>query len=67
MSVSVVIHNEYFRDYFERKRSHGLPYKKAMIAVSHKLLRTMYATLKKQEKFNIDYALSSSKQNLNFI
>ena len=67
MSVSVVIHNEYFRDYFERKRSHALPYKKAMIAVSHKLLRTMYATLKKQEKFNIDYALSSSKQNLNFI
>ena len=66
MSVSVVIHNEYFRDYFERKRSHGLPYKKAMIAVSHKLLRTMYAMLKKQEKFNVDYALSSSKQNLNF-
>jgi len=66
MSVSVVRHNEYFRDYFERKRAHGLPYKKAMIAVSHKLLRTMYAMLKKQEKFNVDYALSSSKLNLNF-
>ena len=67
MSVSVVRHNEYFREYFERKRSHGLPYKKAMIAVAHKLLRTMYAMLKKQEKFNVDYALSSSKLNLNFI
>jgi transposase len=61
MSVSVVIHNEYFRDYFERKKAHGLPYKKAILAVSHKLLRTMYAMLRKQEKFNVDYAFSSSK------
>ena len=61
ISVSVVIHNEYFRDYFERKKAHGLPYKKAILAVSHKLLRTMYAMLKKNEKFNVDYAFSSSK------
>ncbi|MGC9796629.1 transposase [Fervidobacterium riparium] len=61
MSVSVVIHNEYFREYFERKRVQGLPYKKAIMSVAHKLLRTMYAMLKKREKFNVGFALATSE------
>ncbi|WP_372589462.1 IS110 family transposase [Fervidobacterium pennivorans subsp. shakshaketiis] len=66
MAVSVVIHNEYFRTYYERKRQQGIPYKKAIMSVVHKLLRTLYAMLRKKEKFNIDYAISHSKQKFNF-
>ncbi|MGB9917546.1 transposase [Fervidobacterium gondwanense] len=61
MSVNVVIHNEYFREYFERKRVQGKPYKKAIMSVAHKLLRTMYAMLKKREKFNVGFALATSE------
>ncbi|MCX7724335.1 MAG: transposase, partial [Thermodesulfovibrio sp.] len=46
MSVYVIRHNEYFREYFNRRRAHGLAYKKALLAVAHKLLRTIYAMLK---------------------
>jgi len=64
MSVNVVRHNEYFKAYFQRKRSQGLVYKKAMMSVAHKLLRTIFAMMKKREKFNIEHTFSSSTQNL---
>jgi len=64
MSVNVVRHNEYFKAYFQRKRAQGLVYKKAMMSVAHKLLRTIFAMMKKREKFNIDHTFSSSTQNL---
>ena len=64
MSVNVVRHNEYFKAYFQRKRSQGLVYKKAMMSVAHKLLRTIFTMMKKREKFNIEHTFSSSTQNL---
>jgi len=64
MSVNVVRHNEYFKAYFQRKRSQGLVYKKAMMSVAHKLLRTIFAMMKKREKFHIDHTFSPSTQNL---
>jgi transposase len=35
-----------------------------MMSVAHKLLRTIFAMMKKREKFNIDHTFSSSSQNL---
>jgi hypothetical protein len=58
------IQNEYFKAYFQRKRAQGLVYKKAMMSVAHKLLRTIFAMMKKREKFNIEHTFSSSSQNL---
>jgi len=52
MSVNVIRHNPVFRDYFERRRKQGLPYKKAVLATAHKLLRTIYALLKYRRYFN---------------
>ncbi|MDW7972292.1 MAG: transposase [Thermodesulfovibrio sp.] len=59
MSVYVIRHNEYFREYFNHKRAHGLAYKKAVLAVAHKLLRTIYAMLKNKTTFNPIHNLSS--------
>ncbi|GLI52469.1 IS110 family transposase [Thermodesulfovibrio yellowstonii] len=58
MAVGVVIHNEYFRQYFKRRRTQGLPYKKAMLAVAHKLMRTIYAMLKHKKSFSLNHSLS---------
>ncbi|MFN4224567.1 MAG: transposase [Fervidobacterium nodosum] len=66
MAVSVVMHNEYFRKYYERKIQQGLAYKKVTMSVVHKLIRTMYAMLKKKDKFDINYAISHSRQKFNF-
>lgn len=52
MAVSVVKWNEYFRAYFLRRIEEGLPYKKAILAVAHKLIRVIFAMLKKKERFN---------------
>lgn len=52
MAVSVVRWNEYFRAYFLRRVKEGLPYKKAILAVAHKLIRVIFAMLKSKQKFN---------------
>lgn len=57
MAVSVIIHNKYFREYFKRRRAEGLPYKKAVLAVAHKLLRTIYAMLKHKMPFSLKHCL----------
>ncbi|MEM5831018.1 MAG: hypothetical protein QXO40_02345 [Candidatus Aenigmatarchaeota archaeon] len=46
MVVSVIMDNKYFREYFKRRRAEGFPYKKAVLAVTPKLLRTIYGMLK---------------------
>lgn len=58
MATAVVMHNEYFREYFKRRREEGLPYKKAVLAVAHKLLRTIYAMLKYKKPFSLNHSLS---------
>jgi len=55
MAVSVVMYNSYFREYFNRRRQQGLPYKKAILAVAHKLLRVIYAMLKKKTTFKVSH------------
>jgi len=53
MATSVVMHNEYFREYFNHRKAEGLPYKKAVLAVAHKLLRTIYSMLKHKKPFSL--------------
>jgi transposase len=55
MSVSVIRNNPIFRDLYDRKRSEGKVYRQAVLAVSHKLLRVIYALLQHQVPFNPAY------------
>lgn len=57
MATSVIMHNEYFREYFKNRRAQGLPYKKAVLAVAHKLLRTIYSMLKHKKPFSLSHCL----------
>lgn len=52
MSINVIRHNPIFSWYFERRKRQGLPYKKAVLATAHKLLRIIYALLKHRKYFN---------------
>jgi len=51
MASGVMKFNEYFRAYYLKKRAQGMQHRKAMIALCNKLLRTIFALLKKGEKF----------------
>ena len=52
MAEKVVQFNEYFRAYYLKRRGEGLPYKKAVMATAHKLIRTIYAMLSNRTFFN---------------
>jgi transposase len=58
MSIGVVMHNEYFREYYNKRRAEGLVFKKAILAVAHKLLRTVWAMLTKKQPFFVNHTLS---------
>lgn len=45
MTVNVIQHNELFRAYFLKKKSQGQPFKKAVFATAHKLIRVLFAML----------------------
>jgi transposase len=45
MAVSVIGHNHIFRSYFMKRRAAGQPYKKAVLATAHKLVRVLFAML----------------------
>ncbi len=60
MASGVMKFNDYFKAYYLKKRSEGMPHRKAMIALVNKLLRTPFAMLTKKEVFQ--YHVSS--QNL---
>ncbi len=45
MAKTVVFSNDLFRTYFYRRRREGLPYKMAMLATAHKLIRVMFSML----------------------
>jgi transposase len=52
MALSVIKRNHVFKEYFLKKRSEGKPFRMAMLAVIHKLIRTIHALLTKQIPFN---------------
>ena len=45
MTFCVVRYVGPFRDYFFRRKREGLPFRKAMLATAHKLIRTIFAML----------------------
>lgn len=45
MTVSVINHNEVFRSHFQKKRAQGQPFKKAVFATAHKLIRVIFTML----------------------
>ncbi len=58
MAQKVVRHVEVFRQYYQVRMAKENSYRKAMICVSHKLLRTIYAMLKNRMKFQPAVAYS---------
>lgn len=51
MTISVIHHNPVFRNYFLKRRNDGQPFKKAVFATAHKLIRVIFAMLSKRAYF----------------
>lgn len=51
MATKVIINNTIFRVYFYKRRSEGLPYKMAVLATAHKLIRIMFVMLSRKTYF----------------
>jgi transposase len=51
MTTCVIQHNTTFRAYFMKKRSEGQPFKKAVFATTHKLVRAIFAMLTQRTMF----------------
>ena len=51
MATKVIINNTIFRIYFYKRRSEGLPYKMAVLATAHKLIRIMFVMLSRKTYF----------------
>jgi transposase len=51
MATRVITSNELFRAYFFKRRKDGLPYKKAVLATAHKLIRVMFVMLSRKTFF----------------
>jgi transposase len=52
MTTRVIQFNERFRQYYLKRTQDGLPYKKAVLATAHKLIRVMFAMLKNKTLFD---------------
>ena len=57
MTIRVIQFNDCFRQHYQRRRQDGLPFKKAVLATAHKLLRVIYAMLTQRKTFC--YAMNS--------
>jgi transposase len=51
MTIRVIQFNDRFRQHYNRRRQDGLPFKKAVLATAHKLLRTIFAMLTQRTAF----------------
>jgi transposase len=51
MTTCVIQHNATFRTYFMKKRNEGQPFKKAVFATAHKLVRVIFAMLTQRTMF----------------
>jgi transposase len=57
MANSVIRYNEVFKSYFIKKIDKGIPYKKAVISVCHKLIRVIYSLIKNGSYFDPNFHL----------
>jgi transposase len=53
MTLGVIRCNAFFKNYFHKRRNDGLPFRKAVLATAHKLLRTIFAVLSHNSKFQV--------------
>lgn len=53
MTIGVIRCNAFFRAYFLKRIRDSLPFKKAVLATAHKLLRTIYAMLSHKSFFHV--------------
>ena len=51
MTIRVIQFNDCFRQHYQKRRQDGLPFKKAVLATAHKLLRTIFAMLTQRTTF----------------
>jgi len=51
MATKVIIFNDFFKSYFTKRKKEGLPYKKAVLATAHKLIRIIFAMLSNKTLF----------------
>ncbi len=52
MANCVIRSNQFFKTYYLKRRKDGLPYKKAVMATAHKLIRIIFAMLTNRTLFN---------------
>jgi len=53
MATKVVIFNDFFKAYYSKRKKEGLPYKKAILATAHKLIRMIFAMLSNKTFFDV--------------
>jgi transposase len=53
MTVGVIRVNASFREYFLSRKKNGLPYRKAVLATAHKLVRVIFAMLSHKSHFSV--------------
>jgi len=53
MASGVIRCNPYFKAFYDKKRDENFPHRKAMVALMNKLIKTLFAMLKKKEMFCI--------------
>ncbi len=53
MTTKVIIFDDYFKAYYTKRKQDGLPYKKAILATAHKLIRVIFAMLSTKMFFNL--------------
>lgn len=51
MTVNVIHHNETFGAYYQKKKQAGMPYRMAVMATMHKLIRMLFAMLSQKERY----------------
>jgi transposase len=53
MSFCVIRYGGPFRNYYLKRKREGLPFRKAVLATAHKLVRTMFAMLYSSTRYRI--------------
>ncbi len=53
MSTKVIIFNDFFKEYYLKRKRDGLPYKMAVLATAHKLIRIIFAMLSNKTSFKV--------------
>jgi transposase len=53
MASGVNRRNPYFKAFYDKKRQQGFPHRKAMVAQMNKIIKTLFAMLKKKEMFSV--------------